>query len=162
MGESEMSDSTAETFSWWGIFLVRKSCGSKFGNSLCWPTVFTKALSLLLIAPFPVVWSPAGPVLGVSVGPDPLVQSNPSSAPCVQPHRPSSKEQSYVCKAEDANRCVKSVEPTLWVMQLFKHTINYLPGTLEDFSQFRKEMSSTAMTWVPEVTSALLMPLNHI
>lgn len=54
--------------------------------------------------PFPVVWSPAGPVLGVSVGPDLLSQSNLSSAPCTHAHRPSSKEQREADRAEDGKR----------------------------------------------------------
>lgn len=60
-----------------------------------------------------MVWSPAGPVLGVSVGPDPLIQSSWSSAPCTQTHRPSSKEQLHVDRAEDAKeKCEISQNPS--------------------------------------------------
>lgn len=52
----------------------------------------------------PEVWSPAGPVLGVSVGPDLLCQSKSSSAPWVQIHRLSSKEQPYKDRAEERKK----------------------------------------------------------
>lgn len=74
--------------------------------------VFSVTLYTLL-QPFPVVWSPAGPVLGVSVGPDPLIQSKLSSAPCTQTHTLSSKEQPYVDRADDAKNNVKSAESVL-------------------------------------------------
>lgn len=54
------------------------------------------------------MWSPAGPVLGVSVGPDLLSQSNLSSAPCTQTHRPSSKEQPQADRAADRKRTSES------------------------------------------------------
>lgn len=59
-------------------------------------------LSLERKWPLPVVWSPAGPVLGASVGPDLLSQSNSSSAPCIQMHRASSKEQPQADRAENS------------------------------------------------------------